>query len=264
MMNSMTRREFLVGGAALPFALRSVAETAGGAHRAQWVFLGTDKGVGIYRAPWDATTGTLGKIELAVETDRPDFFAMHPKLPVLYMVNSVGDGKGGVSGYRVDAATGRLTLINRVSSHGDGPCAVSVSLPKAFVANYNAGSFAAFGVGTDGRLIDEMAAFDCQAKAGVCGVPGPVKNRQEAAHLTAQRLLPMGRTSWCAILATMPSTCFGCPWKPCHLLFDMKRAKALGRGMWRSIQMGSGCIAYMSWIARLICMTGVHAVGKEY
>ena len=61
-----------------------------------------DKGKGIYRARWDATKGELGMIELAAETDRPDFFALHPKLPVMYTANAVAGEKAGVSGYRID------------------------------------------------------------------------------------------------------------------------------------------------------------------
>lgn len=184
----LNRREFLVGSVALPFALHAFAETADGPH---WVFLGTDKGQGIYRARWDAAAGTLGKVELAVETDRPDFFAKHPKLPILYTVNSVGNGKAGVSAYRVDAASGALTLLNRVSSHGDGPCFVSVEATgqSAFVANYTGGTVAAFGLTPAGALVDNTDAFDCRNNTA-CGVLGPVKSRQEAAHMHCVTISP--------------------------------------------------------------------------
>jgi 6-phosphogluconolactonase len=183
-----TRRQFLAAGAALPFALRGMAQRHTAAPR--WVFLGTDHGKGIYRARWNAATGELGAIELAVETDRPDFFALHPKLPVLYTVNSVSDGKGGVSSYRINEPLGSLTLINRVSSHGDGPCAVSIdrSGKSAFVANYNGGSMAAYWVGASGALT-EAVAFDCRQDP-VCGSLGPVKDRQDAAHLHCVTLSP--------------------------------------------------------------------------
>ena len=164
-----TRREFLAAGAAVPFALRAMAEPTA----PKWVLLGTDTGKGIYRARWNAATGELGSVELAIATDRPDFFAMHPKLPVLYSVNSVGDGKGGVSSFSVDAETGGLTLINRVSSHGDGPCAVSVdkSGRVAFVANYTGGSIAAYRIAADGSLFDAND-YQCRGNAA-CGPLGP-------------------------------------------------------------------------------------------
>jgi 6-phosphogluconolactonase len=149
----------------------------------RWVFLGTDMGKGIYRARWDSAAGTIGTVELAAETDRPDFFALHPTLPVLYTVNAVAGEKAGVSGYRIDKTTGQLTLINRVSSHGDGPCAVSVNTPgsQVFVANYTGGTVAAYRADGHGALSDEYS-FDCRNNP-VCGSLGPVKDRQDTAHL---------------------------------------------------------------------------------
>jgi 6-phosphogluconolactonase len=172
----------------VPFALRAMAEPAAVAPK--WVLLGTDTGKGIYRARWDAATGGLGEIELATETDRPDFLAMHPKLPVVYAVNSVGEGNGGVSSFRVDAPTGGLTLLNRVSSHGDGPCAVSVDATgrAAFVANYPGGSFAAYTVGPRGEMA-YAGGLDCKGNAA-CGTLGPVKARQDAAHLHCVTVSP--------------------------------------------------------------------------
>jgi 6-phosphogluconolactonase len=183
-----TRRQFLAAGAVLPFAWRAMAQ--GHAAAPLWVLLGTDKGKGIYRARWDAAKGELGAVELAVETDRPDFFAMHPKLPVMYSVNSVGNGNGGVSSFSVDKTSGALMLTNRVSSRGDGPCAVSIdrSGKSAFVANYTGGSMAAYWVGASGTLT-EAAAFDCRQNP-VCGSLGPVKERQDAAHLHCVTLSP--------------------------------------------------------------------------
>ena len=190
----LSRREFLAGTATVPFALRAMAVAS--ATAPQRVLLGTDLGKGIYRARWDAATGSLRDAELAIATERPNFFAMHPKLPGLYSVNSVGGGKGGVSSFRVDAATGGLKLMNRVSSHGDGPCAVSVGLPWAFVANYTGGSFAAYGVSDDGALVDDRGGFRC-AESAVCGVGGPVKNRQDAAHLHSVTIAPNGDAVVC-------------------------------------------------------------------
>ena len=184
-----SRRNFLAASAALPFALRSFAE----APAPQWIFLGTDKGKGIYRARWNAATGELGRPELAIAADRADFFALHPKLPVLYSVNSVGDGKGAVSSFRIDTATGELTLLNKVSSHGDGPCFVSVALPWVFVANYSGGSIAAHRVDAEGRLIDEPRnSFACKDHGDACGTLGPVHERQDAPHLHCTTVAPNG------------------------------------------------------------------------
>ena len=185
-----TRRQFVAASAALPFALRSFAETPAAP---RWVFLGTDKGAGIYRATWNAATGELGKVELAVAAERPDFFAMHPKLPVLYTVNSSSGPHAGISAYRVDAAAAGLTLLNTVSAQGDGPCYVSVDATgrNAFVANYGGGSLAAFGLEYGGGL-RSAGLFDCHNNAA-CGVVGPNKARQEAAHMHCAVVSPDNR-----------------------------------------------------------------------
>lgn len=183
-----TRRQFLAASAALPFALRSFAEAPA---NPKWVFLGTDKGAGIYRATWNGATGELGKVELAVAAPRPDFFAMHPKLPVMYTVIE-GEGKtAGVCSYRVDAATAGLTLINTVSSKGDGPCYVSVDRTgqSAFAANYPGGTVAAFGLNSDGSLRESDNVFDCR-KNPACGVLGPMPDRQDAPHMHCTTISP--------------------------------------------------------------------------
>ena len=182
-----TRRQFLAASAALPFALRSFAEPTA----PRWVFLGTDKGAGIYRASWNPATGELGKVELAMAAERPDFFAMHPKLPVMYTVNSSSGNHAGISGYKVDAAKAELALINTVSAHGDGPCAVSVDRTgqSVFAANYPGGTVAAFGVNPDGSLKDNTNDFDCR-KNSACGELGPVTDRQEAPHMHCVTISP--------------------------------------------------------------------------
>jgi 6-phosphogluconolactonase len=183
---TITRRRFLAAAAALPSAIQSLAATS----TPRWVFLGTDKGKGIYRAPWNVTTGELGKIDLVIEADRPNFFAMHPKLPVMYSVNSVSGGKGTVSSLNVDRKTGSLTLLNKLSSNGDGPCAVSVDRTgkAAFAADYVGGSLAAFSLNNSGALAP-AATFDCNHNPS-CGPLGPVKSRQDAPHLHCVTISP--------------------------------------------------------------------------
>lgn len=181
-----SRRRFVVGAAALPFALRGMARaqaTGGG----RWVLLGTDGGQGIYRARWDATTGVMGPVQLAVEATRPDFLARHPRLPVVYSVNSVSGPSAGVSSFNLDTATGGLTLLNEVGSEGNGPCFVSTDKTgeMAFVANYAGGSFAAFQIGPTGRLGQAIGVFKYTQ-----ATHGPVADRQDAAHIHCAVVAP--------------------------------------------------------------------------
>jgi 6-phosphogluconolactonase len=183
-----TRRQFLAAGAALPFAVRSLAEPAA---EARWVFLGTDRGPGIFRASWDGATGKLGAPEFAVKAVRPDFLALHPRLPRLYSVISEAGAQAGVASFHVNAASGGLEFAEWQSSLGDGPCFVSVDKTgkSAFVADYSGGSFAAYALGADGSLKSATGSFDCHYN-GACGTQGPVHDRQEASHLHCATVAP--------------------------------------------------------------------------
>jgi 6-phosphogluconolactonase len=179
-----SRRHFLAASAALPFAVRSLAATP---PAPRWVLLGTN-GKSIDRAPWNPATGTLGAIESAATGERPNFLALHPRLPVVYAVNS---GSASAASFHLDAATGTLTQTSRVSSIGDGPCAVSVdrSGRLAFVANYTGGSFAAFRLRPSGDLGDAVATLDCRNNPA-CGSLGPNKDRQDTAHIHCVTVAP--------------------------------------------------------------------------
>jgi len=183
MLICSTRRQFLAASAALPTALRSLAQSPS----PRWLFLGTDTGKGIYRAPWNPRTGQLGSLNLAVEAARPDFLALHPTLPVLYTVNSVSAPAAAVSSYRIDRTSGDLTLINRRGTQGSGPCSLSIDATgsAAFTANYSAGSMTAFQLGPDGSLTQTIGVFRYNQ-----ATHGPVTDRQDAAHLHCTTISP--------------------------------------------------------------------------
>lgn len=131
------------------------------------VYFGTytaAKSKGIYVSRFDATTGKLGAPELAAETKNPSFVAVHPSHRFLYAVGeiaSVGGKKGGaISAFAIDAATGKLTLLNQQSTVGPGPCHVSVDNAgkNAFAANYGGGSVAVLPIKKDGSL-SKASAF---------------------------------------------------------------------------------------------------------
>ena len=183
-----SRRSFLASSAALPLALRSLAQRPA---TPRWVFLGTDKGPGISRCAWDPATGKLGPAELAIKSARPGFFAMHPKLPRLYVGNELNGADAAVSSLHVNAVAGTLEFADKQSSMGDGPCYVSVDKTgrSVFVANYAGGSFAALDLGKDGSLNPASGTLDCRNNPE-CGTHGPVAGRQEAAHLHCANVAP--------------------------------------------------------------------------
>jgi 6-phosphogluconolactonase len=126
------------------------------------VYVGTyttkQESKGIYAYRFDATTGQLTSIGLAAETTDPSFLAVHPTGKYLYAVNEIGDfngmKSGAVSSFAIDRKSGTLKLLNQVSTHGAGPCHVSLDKAGRFalVANYDGGSVATFAIQDDGSL----------------------------------------------------------------------------------------------------------------
>ena len=127
------------------------------------VYIGTYTGAkskGIYVSRFDSATGRLTAPELAVATPSPSFLALHPNGRFLYAVsetsNLAGKRVGAVSAFSVDAKTGQLTLLNRQSSGGAGPCHLAVDRKGKclLVANYGSGSIAALPIQADGALAE--------------------------------------------------------------------------------------------------------------
>ena len=87
------------------------------------------KGIYAYRLRASGELTPMGAAGLAAETENPSFLAVHPNQRFLYAVNEVsryeGQEAGSVSAFSIDRATGTLTLLNRVSSRGGGPCHLS-------------------------------------------------------------------------------------------------------------------------------------------
>jgi 6-phosphogluconolactonase len=136
---------------------------------------------GIYAARLNLETGALSAPELAAETANPTFLALHPSGKYLYTVSEIatfkGEKAGAVSAYAIDPKTAKLTFINQVSSHGAGPCHVSVDRTgeTLMVANYGGGSVAAFTIGGDGRVHESTSFHQHFGKGGD-------PKRQERAH----------------------------------------------------------------------------------
>jgi 6-phosphogluconolactonase len=138
---------------------------------------------GIYLAHLDLAGGTLRLAGLAGEVVNPSFLAIHPSHKFIYAIGEVGTfagGKGGaVSTFSIDAATGKLTLLNQKSSRGPGPCHVTVDRlgKNALVANYGGGSVACLPIGEDGRLGDATAFIQHKGSS-----VNPQRQREPHAH----------------------------------------------------------------------------------
>jgi 6-phosphogluconolactonase len=118
---------------------------------------------GIYVGEFDPGNGSLRAPELAAATANPSFLAVTPSRQFLYAVNETdhfdGQSTGGVSAFAIDSATGKLTLLNQVSSMAPGPAYVTLDRSGHYilVANYDQGSVAVFPIMSDGKIGDFTA-----------------------------------------------------------------------------------------------------------
>jgi 6-phosphogluconolactonase len=183
----MTRRVLLcLWVLAAPAVLWSWPEKQIGAGKGQYLaYVGTyttkQSSKGIYGLRFDSATGQLTSNGLAAESTDPSFVAVHPGGKYLYAVNEIGEfnglKSGGVSAFAIDPKNGMLKPLNQVSTHGAGPCYVSLDKVGRFVlvANYDGGSVATFPVHDDGSL-GLVAGFVQHSGSSVD------KERQEAPH----------------------------------------------------------------------------------
>jgi 6-phosphogluconolactonase len=130
------------------------------------VYVGTytDKGgEGIFAFRFDPATGESVALGLAAAIENPSFLGVDPQARFLYAVNELktfrGDPTGAVSVLAIDRESGRLKLLQQVSSLGRDPAHVSLDKSGRFllVANYDdtnsaRGNSAVFPIGPDGRL----------------------------------------------------------------------------------------------------------------
>lgn len=168
------------------FLIPSLCVAESNKHPKYLMYVGTyteegSESKGIYAYGFDSRTGQITPLGLAAQSVNPSFLAIHPNQRFVYAVNEVGNYKGeksgAVSAFSIDAKTGKLALLNQVSSRGAGPCYISIdkSGKHVLVANYDSGNIAVFPILTDGRL-GEASAFVQHTGHGT----NP--ERQEAPH----------------------------------------------------------------------------------
>lgn len=131
---------------------------------------GNGRGIHLFRV--DRTTGALTPAGIQEMGTSPSHLAVNAAGTRLYSANETDrQGKqkdGTVSAFAIDAADGRLKLLNTVRSGGAGPTYVSLHPSGRFVlvANYFGGSVAVLSILEDGRL---GAAADIKADEGKVG-----------------------------------------------------------------------------------------------
>ncbi len=113
---------------------------------------------GIYLTRLDLKRGTLQPATLAAEVANPSFLAIPAHGLFLYAVgelsDSAGKSGGALSAFAIEPAGGKLTLLNRQSTHGSGTCHLAIDRQGKYVvvANYGSGSVSCLPIEADGRL----------------------------------------------------------------------------------------------------------------
>ena len=127
---------------------------------------------GIYTADFDASTGELSGIALAVKSENPTFQVLSPDRSFVYSVNEMrqfqGHPTGSVSSFTLNPKTAVMASVNQVASRGGGPTHITVdrSGKCVFAANYGGGSVVSFQADKEGRLSDAVSFFQYSADSG--------------------------------------------------------------------------------------------------
>jgi 6-phosphogluconolactonase len=144
-----------------------------------FVYVGTyttkGKGIYLFRLQTEnlevSQNITLVPLGVVAETPNPSFIELDLKRRLLFAVNEIdrfeGKPTGAVSAFSIDSATGKLTLLNRRSSHGTGPCHLTLDKDarNLLVANYGGGSTVVLPVESDGRLGEATAVVQHTGKS---------------------------------------------------------------------------------------------------
>jgi 6-phosphogluconolactonase len=136
---------------------------------------------GIYAYRFQGSSDQLSPLGLAAESINPAFLAEHPTHRFLYAVNnSPGQPENTVSAFAIDSKSGKLALLNKIPSRGQGPSHLGVDHSGRWlaVANYASGSVALLPVHADGKL-SEAVAFHQHVDSS----PPPSGPRQPHAHM---------------------------------------------------------------------------------
>jgi 6-phosphogluconolactonase len=182
-MHKPTRRQFVQAVAAWSAVdpLRAARRRQGTPNRTL-AYVGTyssregqNRGQGIHIFEMNPSNGALTPRAIERSESNPSWLAFNRTRTHLYAANEIADpstGSGSVSAYAVDGSTGRLTLLNTVSSEGAGPAHLSMhpAGKHALVANYHGGSVAVLPIQPDGRLV---SASDVKRHQGTAGPTRP-------------------------------------------------------------------------------------------
>ena len=175
----MNRRELLTGAAGMIAAMAAGGcATMASAPPPKFAYVGcytakqrNGRGEGITVHRIHATSGAWAQVQLVRTADNPSWLAFDRKQRFLYAAH--GDGVV-VTAFRVDEATGQLSLLGTQDAKGKNGVRLGVDASNGFVvcANYASGTVAVLPINADGSLgaVTDLAALP--------GKPGPHRTQQ--------------------------------------------------------------------------------------
>lgn len=155
---------------------------------------------GIFVYSFNDQTGRLVNLKMPAVCNNPSFLAISANKKFLYAVGELhnldSNNSGDVSAFRIEK-NNKLTLLNRVLTHGADPCHVSLSPDGKIgvVSNYNGGNLSVFTILPDGSLSDMVQRIQ---DAG----SGPFPGRQTEPHAHSARFDATGKFLFAADLGT--------------------------------------------------------------
>ena len=141
---------------------------------------GADGGITAFRL--QTSTATLQPVNRTSGIPQPFFFDVSPDRRQLFSIHAEtfgGSATEELAAWKLDAATGQLTPVNRRTTRGTASCFVEVDRTGRTVlcANYASGSVVAWRIQSDGSL-SEPSAFVQHAGSSV----NPARQKEPHAH----------------------------------------------------------------------------------
>ncbi len=151
---------------------------------------------GIYLCSLNLETGEITAEKSFSGIENPSFVSLSPNNKYLYSVSEAGEKGSFVYAYKVENNKD-LTLLNKQSSNGQGPCHVGVSADGKFVATatYGAGTTSLYPVSDDGSL-KEASSININKGSSAN------ENRQNKPHAHSIKFSPYGKQVFSADLGT--------------------------------------------------------------
>lgn len=144
---------------------------------------GNSKGIYTYR--FNEETGKATPLDSA-EVANPSYLTLSEDNKFVYSVNEASKDQAAVSAFAFDKDKGTLQLLNTQKTMGADPCYLTTNGKNVITANYSGGSITVFPIAQDGLLLPAADVIEFKGN-------GPVKDRQEQAHLHCVRITPDGK-----------------------------------------------------------------------